>query len=153
MLTFAKAIPFTVEVEVAVPASFLVLMKWISPNKVSKFASVILERGCVVLVTSTTIVFVASSEPKTCPLLSVVCLWSVGSSEFPNPTDPSLNVEYKLMYGYAVRSAPSLLRGTLPYTLVIFKVGRDLVFNLILSLVRLALALLISRYLVSLLTI
>ena len=88
------------------------------------------------------IVLIPSSDENIFPLLSMVCLWSVDNSVLFNPTEPSLNVLYKNTSGYAVRSDPSLFRGTLPYTLVILYVGNPLDFKFTLSLVRLSLALL-----------
>ena len=99
------------------------------------------------------IVLIPSSGVKLIPLLLIVCLWSVDNSVLFNPTEPSLNVLYKNVSGYAVRSDPSLFSGTLPYTLVTLNDGRPFDFKFTLSVERLSLALLISRYLVSLLTI
>ena len=70
-----------------------------------------------------------------------------------NPIDPSLKLEQRNIFGYAVNWAPSVLRGTVPYTLLTLYVGNPEVFKRISDLSRVSLALDIGRYFVSLLTI
>ena len=69
------------------------------------------------------------------------------------PIDPSLKDAHKKTFGYAVNSEPSEFKGIVPNVFVILYVGRPFVFKRISSLLRVSLALLISMYLVSLLTI
>ena len=82
-------------VDVGVPESDLDLMKNNSPNWVWNVESVTAPIKVVVLVICKVIVLIPSSVLKILPLLSIVCLWSVGSSVLFKPIDPSLNVEYK----------------------------------------------------------
>ena len=93
---------------VAAPPSALVLIKYKVPNSVWNVESVTDPIGLVTFVIWSVIVFIPSFTPKLKPLLSIVCLWSVGNSVPFKPTDPSLNVEYKNTSGYAVNSDPSL---------------------------------------------
>ena len=59
------------------------------------------------------------SVSKYCPLRLRVCFGSKSVSVSLRPIEPSLKTEDKNMLGYAVRSAPSALRGTDPYVFVI----------------------------------
>ena len=70
-----------------------------------------------------------------------------------NPIDPSLKLAQRNTLGYEVNSAPSELRGTVPYTLLTLYVGNPEVFKRISDLLSVSLALPSVRYFVSLLTI
>ena len=95
----------------------------------------------------------ASSLSNPCPLLEIVCLYSVTSSRLFRPIVPSLCTAFRKIVGYAVRSAPSAFSGKVLYTLVSVNVESPLDLIDTLSLDRVSLALSTSRYLVSLFTI
>jgi len=56
---------------------------------------------------------------KKIPLRARVCLESFAPSVLLRPIDPSLNVEHRKMFGYAVSSEPSEFRGIVPKVFVI----------------------------------
>ena len=64
-------------------------------------------------------VFSPSLIPKYVPLRFNVCFNPVSDSVLLSPIDPSLKLEHKNIFGYAVNCAPSAFRGTAPYVFVI----------------------------------